>query len=71
MEDRYYVQRLTDQIYVVRERLSVDDGPGPNDHIIRSFDIRHDAYTYVDNVNATQRKLDEQNGHWAQHAHTV
>ena len=29
MEDRYYVQRLTEQIYLVRERLSVDEGPGP------------------------------------------
>lgn len=71
MEDRYYVQRLTEQIYLVRERLSVDEGPGPNDRIIRSFDIRHDAYTYADSVNTIQRKLDEQNGHWAQHAHAV
>lgn len=71
MEDRYYVQRLTDQIYLVRERLTVDEGPGPNDHIIRSFDIRHDAYTYADSVNTKQRKLDEQNGYWAQHAHAL
>jgi len=71
MEDRYYVQRLTEQIYLVRERLSAEEGPGPNDHIIRSFDVRHDAYTYADSVNSVQRKLDEQDGHWVQHAHAV
>ncbi len=66
--DRYYVQRLTEQVFLIRERVSADGEPGPNDRIVRSFDMRHDAYMYADSVNDTQRKLDEQYGHWAQHA---
>jgi hypothetical protein len=67
-EERYYVQRLTEQVFLIRERMSTDGEPGPDDRIVRSFDVRHDAYTYVDSVNDVQRKLDEQYGHWAQHA---
>ena len=67
-EDRYYVQRLTEQVFLIRERMSTDGEPGPDDRIVRSFDVRHDAYAYVDSVNDVQRKLDEQYGHWAQHA---
>jgi len=67
MEDRYYVQRLTEQVFLVRERISADEKPGPEDRIVRSFDVRHDAYVYADSVNDTQRKLDEQHGHWARH----
>jgi len=66
MEDRYYVQRLSEQVFLVRERLSADGGPGPNDRIVHSFDIRHDAYAYADGMNEKQRKLDEQYGHWVQ-----
>ncbi len=68
MEDRYYVQRLTEQVFLIRERLSAEGGPGPDDRIVRSFDVRHDAYQYVGSVNERQRKLDEHYGHWAQHA---
>jgi hypothetical protein len=68
MEDRYYVQRLTEKIFLIRERMSADGEPGPDDRIVRSFDMRHDAYMYADNVNDMQRKLDEQYGYWAQHA---
>ena len=68
MEDRYYVQRLTEQIFLVRERLSADKEPGPDDRIVRSFDIRHDAYMYADGMNDAQRKLDEQHGRRAQNA---
>lgn len=68
MQDRYYVQRLTEQVFLVRERMSVDGAPGPDDRIVRSFNVRHDAYMYVSSVNDEQRKLDEQYGHWAQHA---
>ena len=67
-EDRYYVQHLTDQVFLIRERLSADGKPGPNDRIIRAFDVRHDAYMYVGSVNKRQRKLDEHYGHWVQHA---
>ncbi len=68
MEDRYYVQRLTDQVILVRERTSPVGEPGPDDRIVRSFDVRHDAYMYAESMNEKQRKLDEQYGHWAQHA---
>ncbi len=68
IEDRYYVQRLTEQIFLVRERLSADREPGPDDRIVRSFDIRHDAYMYADGMNDAQRKLDEQHSRSAQNA---
>ena len=58
-EDRYYVQRLTEQVFLIRERLSANGAPGPDDRIVRSFDIRHDAHAYADSVNEKQRKLDE------------
>ncbi len=66
IEDRYYVQRLAEQVFLVRERMSTDGRPGPNDRLVRSFDVQHDAYTYVDSMNEKQRKLDEQYGHWVQ-----
>lgn len=66
MEDRYYVQRLTEQVFLIRERKSADEGPGPDDRIVRSFVFRHDAYMYADSVNEKQKKLDEHHGHWVQ-----
>ena len=68
MGNRYYVQRLTEQVFLIRERLSADGEPGPDDHIVRSFAYREDAYRYADKVNERQRELDEHYGHWAQHA---
>ena len=68
IENRYYVQRLTEQVFLIRERISADGEPGPNDRLVRSFDVRHDAYMYADSMNDIQRKLDEHYGHWAQHA---
>jgi hypothetical protein len=68
MEDRYYVQRLTEQVFLIRERMSAEGGPGADDPIVRSFDVRHDAYMYAESMNEKQKKLDEQYGHWAQHA---
>jgi hypothetical protein len=62
-EDRYYVQRLTEQVFLIRDRLSANGAPGPDDRIVRSFDIRHDAYVYADSVNERQRKLDEDDSH--------
>ncbi len=67
-EDRYYVQRLTEQVFVIRERLCLDGKPRPHDRIVRSFDVSHDAHMYADKVNERQRKLDEDYGHWTQHA---
>lgn len=68
MSDRYYVQPLTDQIFLVRERKSEESEPGPDDKMIRSFSVRHDAYSYVNTINNEQRKLDEHYGHWVQQA---
>jgi hypothetical protein len=68
MEGRYYVQRLTEQVFLIRERMSADGEPGPDDRIVRSFDVRHDAYMYADSMNEKQKQLDEQYGHWAQRA---
>lgn len=68
MRNRYYVQRLTEQVFVVRERLSADGEPGPADHIVRSFAFREEAYRYADQVNEKQRQLDELYGHWVQPA---
>jgi hypothetical protein len=68
MKERYYVQRLTEQVFLIRERKSVEEEPGPDDRIVRSFDIRHDAYMYAGSVNDKQKQLDEHHGHWAQPA---
>jgi hypothetical protein len=54
MNNRYYVQRLTEQIFLVRERLSVDGAPGADDRIIRSFQILHDASLYANSLNETK-----------------
>jgi hypothetical protein len=63
MEDRYYVQQLTEQVFLIRERMSADREPGPDDRIVRSFDIRHDAFMYAASMNDMQRKLDEHHEH--------
>jgi len=68
IEDRYYVQRLTEQVFLIRERLSADGGPGPDDRLVRSFGNRDDAYKFVGSINDRQRQLDEHYGHWTQHA---
>lgn len=59
MKDRYYVQQLMQEIFLVRERMSVDGETGPDDPIIRSFSVRHDASMYVDSLNNKPDKLDE------------
>ena len=59
-QDCYYVQGLTDQIFLVRERMSANGKQGPDDRIVKSFDIRHDAYIYAGSMNEKQRKIDEQ-----------
>ena len=63
MEDRYYVQRLTEQVFLIRERTSDDGESGPDDRIVRSFVFRHDAYSYVDDMNEKQKRLDEHQNH--------
>ena len=63
--ERYYVQRLTEQVFLIRERMSADVESGPDDRIVRSFVFRHDAYMYVDTMNEKQKNLDEHHGHQA------
>lgn len=66
-EDRYYVQRLTEQVFLIRERLFENGAPGPDDRIVRSFDLRQDAHVYADSANEKQRKLDEEDDRREQH----
>ena len=60
--NRYYVQRLTEQVFLIRERASADGEPDPDDRIVRSFAVLHDAYRYVETMNEKQKKLDEHQG---------
>lgn len=66
--NHYYVQRLTEQIFLVRERLSAGRAAGPDDRIVRSFAFRDDACKYTDGLNEKQRELDERDGHGSQKA---
>lgn len=63
---RYYVQRLTEQVFLIRERKTADGESGPDDRIVRSFVFRHDAYMYVDTMNEKQKNPDEDHDHQAQ-----
>ncbi len=56
------------QIFLIRKHTSADGEPEPDDRIVRSFSVRHDAYMYVDSVNNKQKKLDEHLGRREQHA---
>lgn len=67
-EDRYYVQPLTAQVFLIRERKSEDGEPGLGDRLVRTFALRHDADLYASALNEKQIELDKQHGHWAQHA---
>jgi hypothetical protein len=55
MNNRYYVQRLTEQIFLVRENLSAHGAPGADDPIIRSFQLFHDASLFANSKNEAQR----------------
>ena len=68
MKDRYYVQRLTEQIFLIRESMSADGEPGPDDRIVRSFSVRHDAYIYADSLNNKPKEHVEHLGRKEQHA---
>lgn len=58
MQDRYYVQHLAERVFLVRERLSPDGGSGPDDCIVRSFDVRQDANIFAESMNEKQKRLD-------------
>lgn len=53
-EEHYYVQTLTERIFLVRRCLPGEGKPGPDDPIVRSFDIRHDASSYAESMNNGQ-----------------
>jgi hypothetical protein len=50
-EGRYYVQNLTEHIFLVRECKSSNGKPGSDDVIVKSFNIRYDAYHYANSMN--------------------
>jgi hypothetical protein len=58
--DHYYVQDLSDQVFLIRECLSEGGKQGPNDRIVHSFNMRYDAYNYVKSINEEHRKLAEE-----------
>lgn len=57
-KDHYYVQSLTEHIFLVRECFSAEGKPGPDDRIVRSFDVYYDAYSYASRLNDQVDKLD-------------
>ncbi len=57
-KDRYYVQSLTERIFLVRECLSAGGESGPDDRIVRSFDVYHDANSYAHSMNDQLAKPD-------------
>jgi sensor domain CHASE-containing protein len=62
-QQRYYLQRLTEQVFLVRERLSVNGESGPNDRIVHSFAFRDDALKCVADLNERQRERDAHDDH--------
>jgi hypothetical protein len=66
--NRYYVQHVTAQVFLIRECLSPDGKPGLDDRLVRAFDLRHDADMYAHYGNEKQRQLDAQYGTWVQKA---
>jgi len=56
MRNRYYVQSLAQEVFLIRECLSSDGKPGPDDPIIHSCAIRHDAELHADALNKKQRE---------------
>lgn len=55
-EDHYYVQVLTGSIFLVRKYQSAQGKPGPDDSIVRSFNVSHDAYSYANSLNEEVKK---------------
>jgi hypothetical protein len=54
MNNHYYVQQLTEQVFVVRKCVSANGVPGPDDCIARSFNAQHDASLYASTMNERQ-----------------
>lgn len=62
-KNRFYVQHLTEQIFLVRECQRTDGIPGADDLIVRSFLAGHDAFQYAERLNESQRKPDKLSEH--------
>ena len=65
--DRYYVQRLSSQEFLVRQaehRCRFTNG----DRIVRRFEDADDASYYVKVANELQRQLDQRYGLWMHRA---
>ena len=66
--DRYYVQRLSDTHFVVRERQADQLQPLPSDPIVcDEFSTWPDAASSAKSMNRIQRKLDLIYGRWTKH----
>jgi hypothetical protein len=66
--DRYYVQCLSTDHFVVRERQADQLQPGPSDLIVcDEFSTWPDAACYAKSMNRIQRKLDLIYGRWTKH----
>lgn len=69
--DRYYVQRVSEHLLLVRELQTPGDVPSTHDPIIRRFVVPDDARYYANRMNEVQGKLDAANGQqWVSHAVT-
>ncbi|MGZ3947104.1 MAG: hypothetical protein ACXVKK_03245, partial [Flavisolibacter sp.] len=67
LTERYYIQRLTDSSFLVRERQEGRE-PNADDRIIRVFEKSEDAHNYVKIADQVQNQLDKICGHWTQSA---
>jgi hypothetical protein len=59
MINHYYVQQLTEQVFIVRKCASANGVPGPDDAIARSFTTHHDASLYVSSMNEKQSMVEK------------
>jgi hypothetical protein len=59
---RYYVQRLTDTCFLIRER-QIGTEPNAEDRIVRIFTDREDAHAYAAVMNDVQCQLDQLSGY--------
>ncbi len=67
--DRYYIQRMSETHFVVREHKTDSVEVGPDDPVIRDeISTREDANCYARAMNELQRRLDLEYGRWTKHA---
>jgi hypothetical protein len=67
--DRYYIERMSETHFVVREHKTDSVEVGPDDPIVRNeISTREDANGYARAMNELQRKLDLEHGRWTKQA---